>query len=220
MHRSAQHPHQPRFNHRLGAVSSPIENTTMSPINPQATSNVPLAESKCKNIRVLTTPYIASHHRLLSTDHQLESERTAMLSAPLQSRRGDDVSISSYLHLQCTTSLRTTIQWTITHCSSQPCSTVPIQLPQSLQSTASTGELFIPACTLDYGTYRLQDHRLHGCSTSADLGGLDLRADHSILHHPKPHALRHIDDCPWTEPRPPAQSRHLLRRSRCSHIRS
>ena len=76
------------------------------------------------------------------------------LSAPLQSRRGDDVSISSYLHLQCTTSLITTIQWTITNCSSQPCVAIPIQLPQSLQTTAA--ELFIPARTLDYGTYRLQ----------------------------------------------------------------
>ena len=74
------------------------------------------------------------------------------LSTPLTFRRSQDLSISSYLQLQCNASLTTTIQWTINRCT-PICSTVPLQLPASIIITAS--ELFLPALTLDYGTYLL-----------------------------------------------------------------
>jgi hypothetical protein len=72
----------------------------------------------------------------------------------VQSRGGEDLSVSAFLQLQCTASLATAIQWTMTNCSAQKCSAMPLQLPQSLQTTAA--ELFIPARTLDYGIYQLQ----------------------------------------------------------------
>ena len=62
-------------------------------------------------------------------------------------------------------------------------------------------------------------HRLHGGCTPADLSSLDLCANRSIQHHTESHALRHINDCPWTGRGSSARPRHLLRRSRCSLIR-
>ena len=197
-------------------VSSPTENTTMSPINPQATSNVPVAESKCKNNRVLTTPFRLTS-RLLSTDYHLESKPIAIVCSTAVStwrRRLHQLIPSSAMH-------------NLTH-HHHPMDHHQLLIPTMRGNTyPATAISSNHRCRAVHSSTHPRlwhlsttNHRLHGCSTSADLGGLDLRADHSVLHHPKPHALRHIDDCPWTEPRPPAQSRHLLRRSRCSHIRS
>ena len=74
------------------------------------------------------------------------------LSSPLAFRRSQDVSISSYLQLQCNASLATIIQWIITPCT-PTCSSSALQLPSSIVTTLS--ELFLPARTLDYGTYQL-----------------------------------------------------------------
>ncbi|CAF1035223.1 unnamed protein product [Adineta ricciae] len=76
---------------------------------------------------------------------------TSSLSSPLQYRRSQDFSISSYLQLNCSLSLSTTIKWIITNCTST-CSSSPIQLPQTLITTST--ELFIPGKTLTYGTYQ------------------------------------------------------------------
>ena len=77
---------------------------------------------------------------------------TSSLSSPLLSRRSDDLSISSYLQLQCNASLATIIRWAITPCTPL-CSSATLQLPSSIVTILS--ELFLPARTLDYGTYQL-----------------------------------------------------------------
>lgn len=73
-------------------------------------------------------------------------------SSPLQYRKSEGFSISSYLQLNCSSSLSTITQWTITICT-QNCS-VQINLTKTIVTTLS--ELFIPATTLDYGTYQLE----------------------------------------------------------------
>ena len=77
---------------------------------------------------------------------------TSSLSSPLAFRRSQDVSISSYLQLQCNASLATIIRWTVTQCTPR-CSSPALQLPSSIATTLS--ELFLPARTLGYGTYQL-----------------------------------------------------------------
>ena len=70
---------------------------------------------------------------------------------PASYRKSQDFSISSNMILSCTSSLAISIKWTIGNCSSA-CSA--IQPNQSIITTSS--ELFIPARTLDYGTYELK----------------------------------------------------------------
>jgi hypothetical protein len=76
---------------------------------------------------------------------------TSSLSSPLQFRRSQDFYISSYLQLNCNSSLSTATQWTINNCTST-CS-FPVQTGQTIITTSS--ELFIPARTLAYGAYQL-----------------------------------------------------------------
>ncbi len=76
---------------------------------------------------------------------------TSSLLSPLQFRRNQDFFISSYLQLNCNSSLSTITQWTINNCTSV-CSS-SIQIGQVITTTSS--ELFIPAKTLPYGTYQL-----------------------------------------------------------------
>jgi hypothetical protein len=76
---------------------------------------------------------------------------TSSLLSPLQFRRAQDFFISSYLQLNCNTSLATITQWTINNCTSV-CSSF-IQLGQAITTTSS--ELYIPAKTFVYGTYQL-----------------------------------------------------------------
>lgn len=71
--------------------------------------------------------------------------------APLQYRRNQDFSISSFLYLDCNTSLATTAKWTVNNCTWN-CS-FPIQLDQTIVTTLT--EIFIPAKTLTYGIYQL-----------------------------------------------------------------
>ena len=73
-------------------------------------------------------------------------------SSPLIFRRSQDLSISSYLQLQCNASLATLIQWNAYQCS-PIWSNFSLQLPASVITTVS--ELYLPALTLDYGTYLL-----------------------------------------------------------------
>jgi hypothetical protein len=76
---------------------------------------------------------------------------TSSFSSPLQFRRNQDFYISSYLELNCNNSLLTNTKWTFDNCTSN-CS-IPIQMGQNIITTSS--ELFIPARTLNYGTYQL-----------------------------------------------------------------
>ncbi len=76
---------------------------------------------------------------------------TSSLLSPLQFRRNQDFYLSSYLQLNCNSSLSTITKWTINNCTSN-CS-FQIQMGQIIITTLS--ELFIPAKTLDYGTYQL-----------------------------------------------------------------
>ncbi len=76
---------------------------------------------------------------------------TSSLSSPLQFRRSQDFSISSYLQLDCNSSLSTNTKWTITNCTST-CSS-QIQMDQTVIKTSS--EIFIPAKTLACGIYQL-----------------------------------------------------------------
>jgi len=76
---------------------------------------------------------------------------TSSLSSPLQFRRNQDFYLSSYLQLNCNNSLSTITKWTINNCTSN-CS-FQIQMGQIIITTSS--ELFIPAETLNYGTYQL-----------------------------------------------------------------
>ena len=68
-------------------------------------------------------------------------------------RRSQDVSVSSYLQLQCNGSLATIIRWTITQCTPICSSSSAFTLPSSVITSLS--ELFFPAKTLNYGTYQL-----------------------------------------------------------------
>ena len=77
-------------------------------------------------------------------------ERTS-LSNPASFRKSQDFSISSNVILRCASSLAIRIKWTITNCSLS-CSS--IGLNRSIITTLS--ELFIPARTLDYGTYEFK----------------------------------------------------------------
>jgi hypothetical protein len=77
---------------------------------------------------------------------------TSSLANPIQFRRSQDFSISSYLQLKCNGSLSTITKWTINNCTSI-CSN-QIEIGQSVSTTLS--ELFIPARTLAYGTYELK----------------------------------------------------------------
>ena len=74
-----------------------------------------------------------------------------MLS-PLTFRRSQEISITSFLQLQCNGSLATSQRWTVTRCT-PTCSSAALQLPPSVTTTLS--ELFLPPRTLDYGTYQL-----------------------------------------------------------------
>jgi hypothetical protein len=76
---------------------------------------------------------------------------TSSLISPLQFRRSQDFYISSYLQLNCNSSLSTITKWTISNCTSL-CSS-QIQIEQIIITTSS--ELYIPARTLPYGTYQL-----------------------------------------------------------------
>jgi hypothetical protein len=76
---------------------------------------------------------------------------TSSLLSPLQFRRSQDFYISSYLQLNCNSSLSTITKWTISNCTSL-CSS-QIQIEQIIITTSS--ELYIPARTLPYGTYQL-----------------------------------------------------------------
>ncbi|CAF3687941.1 unnamed protein product, partial [Rotaria socialis] len=73
------------------------------------------------------------------------------LSSPLQYRRSEAFSISSYIQLNCSGSLSNTIEWKISHCTSTICSSETLQ-EQTIITTLS--ELYIPELTLDYGTYQ------------------------------------------------------------------
>jgi REJ domain len=75
------------------------------------------------------------------------------LSAPVQFQRSRAFSIVSDIELKCSTSLATNMTWRIKKCNTSSCYS-PIQLSQPVSTTVS--ELFIPAQTLDYGTYELQ----------------------------------------------------------------
>lgn len=72
-------------------------------------------------------------------------------SSPIQFRRSQDIYISSYVQLNCADSLLTIMKWNIYTCNSTCLSLIPTK--QILDTTSS--ELFIPAKTLAYGTYRL-----------------------------------------------------------------
>ncbi len=76
---------------------------------------------------------------------------TSSLFSLLQFRRNQDFFFSSYLQLNCNSSLSTITQWTINNCTSV-CSS-SIHIGQLIITTLS--ELYIPAKTLAYGTYQL-----------------------------------------------------------------
>ena len=77
---------------------------------------------------------------------------TTSLSSPLQFRREQYFYLSSYIQLNCNTSLSINTHWSIYNCTSN--CTFPIQLGQTVVTT--TNELFIPARSLPYGTYQLK----------------------------------------------------------------
>ena len=136
--------------------TSPAPNITSTPIALLSTADVPTPspappnQSKYQNSE--------SYHQPLSLCLACSPPTitlipdTSSLSSPLAFRRSQDVSVSSYLQLQCNGSLATIIRWTITQCT-PTCSSSALQLPLSIETTLS--ELFLPARTLDYGTYQL-----------------------------------------------------------------
>jgi hypothetical protein len=75
----------------------------------------------------------------------------SLITAPIEIERSQDFSISSTLNLHCLKSLATIKQWIIQTC---PTSLCPVQerFEEALTSMTS-GELYIPARTLEYGIY-------------------------------------------------------------------
>ena len=78
---------------------------------------------------------------------------SSSLVSPLIFRRSQEISITSYLQLQCNGSLATIRRWTITRCT-PICSSAALSLPSSIILTLS--ELFLPPRSLEYGTYELR----------------------------------------------------------------
>ena len=76
---------------------------------------------------------------------------TSTFSAPLPFRRNQDFFISSNIELDCSASLSTTIQWTISICNST-CSS-SFSFDQSVKTTFS--ELYVPVRKLPLGIYQL-----------------------------------------------------------------
>ena len=72
------------------------------------------------------------------------------MSAPTIVQRSQLFSISSSVHINCSTSLSTAKQWTVFKCHPQ-CST-----PVLIQGSTTLGELVIPARSLDYGLYQIE----------------------------------------------------------------
>ena len=79
----------------------------------------------------------------------LSADNPSML-APSTARRSQLFSISSSVHINCSTSPATVKQWTVFKCSSE-CST-----PVLIQGSMTSGELFIPRDSLDYGVYQIK----------------------------------------------------------------
>ena len=140
----------------LAISTSPAPNITSTPIVLLSTAKVPTPSPAPPN---------QSKYQNSKSDHQPLSlclacspptitliPDTSSFASPLAFRRSQDVSVSSYLQLQCNGSLATIIRWTITQCT-PTCSSSALQLPLSIETTLS--ELFLPARTLDYGTYQL-----------------------------------------------------------------
>lgn len=74
------------------------------------------------------------------------------LASPIQCRRNQDFSISTYIQLHCNSSLETNTKWIIKNCTSSNCS-FQIHLDQTVQTTSS--ELYIRARTLPIDIYEL-----------------------------------------------------------------
>ena len=72
------------------------------------------------------------------------------MTAPSPVRRSQSFSISSTVHINCSTSLSTLKQWTVFKCNSQ-CST-----PVLIQGSMTLGELIVPARSLDVGGYQIK----------------------------------------------------------------
>ena len=72
------------------------------------------------------------------------------MSTPSTVRRSQSFSISSSVHINCSTSLSTIKQWTVSKCNPQ-CST-----PLLINGSMTLGDLFVQARSLDYGVYRIK----------------------------------------------------------------
>ncbi|CAF3781553.1 unnamed protein product [Rotaria sp. Silwood1] len=79
------------------------------------------------------------------------SPSNSSLTSPLQYRQSEDFSISSYIQLNCNSSLSIITKWIISTCIST-CS-FPSYLGQTIKTHLS--EIFIPARTFNYGIYKL-----------------------------------------------------------------
>ena len=75
------------------------------------------------------------------------------MSSPLQFFRSEDFTIASTIVHRCSDSLSVSVQWTVYNCADTTCSSLPIDLPTTI-NTRST-EFFAPPKSLPLGLYRL-----------------------------------------------------------------
>jgi hypothetical protein len=74
------------------------------------------------------------------------------VSSPIQFRGDEDFTMTSNIELKCSHSHSTDIQWSIYNCTTICVN--PIQIDPTIMTTFS--ELYIPAQTLPFGTYKLK----------------------------------------------------------------
>ncbi|CAF3695439.1 unnamed protein product [Rotaria sp. Silwood1] len=106
--------------------------------------------SSINNTTTTTTSPISSNQSCFSPIITL-SPSNSSLTSPLQYRQSEDFSISSYIQLNCNSSLSIITKWIISTCIST-CS-FPSYLGQTIKTHLS--EIFIPARTFNYGIYKL-----------------------------------------------------------------
>ena len=104
------------------------------PYTNPTTTTAPLNQSNCLTPVIILIP------------------STSSFSSPLQFRRDQYFYLSSYVQLNCNSSLSMNTQWSIYNCTSN--CTSSFQLGQTVVTT--TNEIFIPAKTLPYGTYQMK----------------------------------------------------------------
>ncbi|UJR16137.1 hypothetical protein I4U23_003048 [Adineta vaga] len=108
---------------------------------------------------IVTTTMTSSTPTTYSVNQSCFSPTVTLISitssrfSPLRYRRKQHFYISSYIQLNCDSSLSAIIKWTIHNCTLIQCSS-PIQIDSTIVTTYS--ELYIPAQTLPLGTFELK----------------------------------------------------------------